>query len=164
MISTFSQSSSFILNDDHIIHHKIEFNVENKKYTLITSQYRIPIGDYSKSIPAGMIDENGKIILTVLKEFKEEINPDFKIKQKDFKFLYNGFLSSGGSDEKMDVYIIEKTITKKELKKYQGRITGSISENEEIKLEVKELEELKKSNDIKTRLSYWEYINKKGKK
>lgn len=132
-----------------------EDGTENK-FSVLTTQYRVPKGDFVTGLPAGMVE--GKVLQTLINEMKEEVAPDFEIKEEDFKFLYRGNTSEGVLDEDLDVYYIEKTVSFEELQKYNLKETGT-GETEEIVLSVVPFHTLREG-DIRTRLAYFEYLYK----
>ncbi|MFC1644847.1 NUDIX domain-containing protein [Patescibacteria group bacterium] len=119
---------------------------EGVKYTLLTSQSRIPIGAAAfLELPAGMIDDSGDFSGTAAKEIEEETGLVFNQDQlidvsPNQKPVY---LSPGGSDEFARFFITEKMlVSRKELDEMNGRITGAPGENERIKVRVILLDEL----------------------
>jgi 8-oxo-dGTP pyrophosphatase MutT (NUDIX family) len=124
------------------------------KYTILVEQYRPNVGKFKKGIPAGMIDEEGQVTSTAIKEIEEEVG-ELNIVEEDLQYLIEFSPSSGGCDENVILYAVEKDIDYDELMKFQDRITGSENENEVIKLDVLPLIDLENANKgSKTWTSY----------
>jgi len=130
-----------------------------EEYTILVEQYRHNIGKFSKGIPAGMIDQEGQVTSTAIKEIEEEVG-DLNIKEKDLKYLTEYFPSSGGCDEKMELYSASVFVEYNKLMNFQDRITGSEKENEEITLDVVKLNSLADFKaGTKANLAYSIFIN-----
>ena len=139
-------------------------NTTNKKgiderYSILVEQYRANVGRFAKGIPAGMIDTHGEVTSTAIQEIEEEVGK-LDIKEEELIFLTKYNPSSGGCDETMIIYAVEKTIDFDELMSFQDRITGCDSENEEITLDVVKFDELPNFGS-KAELSYNHFIQLK---
>lgn len=69
----------------------------------------MPIGKWIEEIPAGMIDEDGNFKGVAAKELEEETG--IKIELKELVDLGSIFPSSGGCDEEIFLYAINKTLS-----------------------------------------------------
>jgi ADP-sugar diphosphatase len=136
---------------------------DGKIYTVITKQARIATGVMNfEEIPAGMMDESGDFTGVASKELEQETG--IIINTTDLKELTkpesNGlYLSPGGCDEAMKLFLFSAKITTENLAKIHGKLTGEAHEGEKIELVVKELDEIKTLPDIKTVCAYHIYKN-----
>jgi len=123
---------------------------------VLTVQPRIAIGSLSfAELPAGMLDD-GTMTGTAANEIKEECGIDVRedelINMSELALgaqpltendraakglLGNGFYPSvGACDEHIPVFLCRKTVSREELKGWQGRLTGLRSEGEKITLKI----------------------------
>ncbi|KAF7716241.1 Uncharacterized protein PECH_008475 [Penicillium ucsense] len=146
---------------------------EKGKMALLTVQARIPAGSLTfTEIPAGMLDDSGTFAGGAAKEIEEETG--LKVKQDELvdmtalaaeisasssgdeplpKAMYP---SAGGSDEFIPIFLCEKRMSRGEIEKLQGKLTGLREHGEKITLKVVPLEDLWKEGlrDSKT-LAAW---------
>jgi len=132
-------------------------NDGENKWAVLTCQQRFPVGVYeSVEVPAGMMDDNGDFAGTAAREIEEETG--LIIKKEFLTFLEEIVVSGGGSDERIQLFACEISMSKEEVKKMHGKITGAIHENERIKLLIVPFNELPKHTaDPKTLLAYGFY-------
>ena len=81
--------------------------VDSKGRVALVSQYRPTIGQYTKEIPAGILDKNLSKIDTLLEELEEEC----EIKRTDIVHIYHKpfkeyYMITGSSDAKITLYAI----------------------------------------------------------
>ena len=131
-------------------------NKEKKQFSIMIEQYRANVGKFSKGIPAGMIDEEGQVTSTAIKEIEEEVG-ELNITEKDLVFVTKYAPSSGGCDENLSIYYAEVEVGYAELMSFQDRITGSESEKEVIKLDVIPFENIP-NYGIKAKVAFDKYI------
>ena len=149
----------------------IECKETGQKYTLLTKQARVPIGQELLEIPAGMLDGSGDFGGVAVKELREETG--ISISTKHLVNLSDGvcsvdpgkpkgiYLSPGGCDEFMTLYSYTTKMSLKEINGLKGKLTGEIHEGESIKLVVKRLDELPKIvPDAKSLAAYMLYMQK----
>lgn len=126
-------------------------------YVLLTKQPRVPIGDYSLEIPAGVIEDND-IKSTSVRELQEEAGID----SNSIRILAPNpiYLSPGGSDEQTHLFYLEVEVDDDILEKFQNKETGLRDKGELIELKVITFEEAKKIVfDAKSLLSFYLYEN-----
>lgn len=134
-----------------------------QKYSLMTVQPRIATGRFDfTEIPAGMLDGSGNFAGVAAKELDEEA--EIKIAQTDLVDLsaFGGhtkgfFVSPGGTDETLRLFLFEKEVTADELVKLNGKCTGVQGEGEQITLKIMPLDEIWKIADGKTCVAYLLY-------
>lgn len=141
----------------------------DKIYTVLTSQPRVPIGEYScEEIPAGMLDPLGDFVGNAARELKEETGLKFNTNQlinmtniayPEKKGIYP---SAGGCDEFICIFLANSTMDDEDIQKLQGIQTGVKEEGEKIKVKVIPYEELWKINDSKalSAITLYENIKK----
>ncbi|EGG23960.1 hypothetical protein DFA_06098 [Cavenderia fasciculata] len=131
----------------------------NKEYSLLTVQTRVPVGKFSYSeIPAGMLDGSGHFVGVAAKEMKEETGLEVsEEKLIDLTQLAYGnevegmYPSPGGCDEFIRLFLFRETLEQAKIDELKNKLTGCLSENESITLNVVPLEDLwKTSPDGKT--------------
>jgi ADP-sugar diphosphatase len=147
----------------------LECEETGQKYTLLTKQGRVPIGQELLEIPAGMLDGSGNFGGTAAKELKEEtgisistgdlVNLSDKICSGDPATPGGIYLSPGGCDEFMVLYAYTKKMPLSEIDKLHGKLTGELNEGESIRLVIKRLEELPRIvPDAKSLVAYMLYM------
>ena len=121
---------------------------------LVTKEYRVPIGDFEWSMPAGLIDGDEALELAAKRELKEETGLDLISVSSVSPFLYN---TSGMTDESTAVLF--------------GKASGNIAydgleESENIEaflMNVDEVQELlndsEKQFGAKAWLIFRQYVN-----
>jgi ADP-sugar diphosphatase len=146
--------SQLILQPDDV-----EEGSEKDKHVLLTVQPRIPAGSLCfPELPAGMLDDAGTFSGGAAKEIEEETG--LKIKEdelidltkltfgsedetKDGEKLQKAmYPSAGGCDEFVPVFLHQQRIPRKQLKDWQGKLTGLRDHGEKITLKVVRLENL----------------------
>lgn len=148
-------------------------NSGGKKYSLMTVQPRIATGRFDfAEIPAGMLDGSGNFAGVAAKELDEEA--EIKIASSEMIDLSavgghttGVFVSPGGTDETIRLFLYEKDVTADELAKLNGKCTGVQGEGEQITLKIMPLDEIWKIADAKTcvaYLLYQKYLESKGSK
>jgi ADP-sugar diphosphatase len=134
---------------------------EGKKYTVLTVQPRVPSGRFDfVEIPAGMLDGSGNFGGVAAKELQEELG--LTIPASDLIDLSalaghaRGFyVSPGGSDETIRLFVYEKSVTPEWLAEMNGKCTGLIEEGEQITLRVVPLDDsILNIDDGKTIVAY----------
>jgi ADP-sugar diphosphatase len=135
-------------------------SVRNKEddvelYSIVVEQYRANIGRQSIGLPAGMIDNDGQIFSTALKEMEEEVG-DLGIDESNINLLMEYYPSSGGCDEKMSILSVDIKMDYDTLMSYQNKITGAKDENEFIKTHVIKFIDLP-NYGTKAKLAFNEY-------
>lgn len=130
-----------------------------RRYVLMVRQPRLATGSFSfLEMPAGML-EGDKIWSAALKEMEQELGPDFRLTRKDLKVLRSPmYLSAGGCDERLGLYLHERNVTRTDLERYQGLATGCLEERERITLEVIPLSQLPKGPNASSVVAYHEYL------
>lgn len=133
---------------------------EGKEYTLLTVQPRVPTGSFAfTEVPAGMLDGSGNFAGVAAKELDEEAGIKITAAELIDLGAANGypngvFLSPGGSDETIRIFLYRKTVTAEELADLNGRCTGLATESEQITLKAAPLADLLKCPDAKTITAY----------
>lgn len=108
--------------------------VLNKEYLIVTKQFRVPAGKFLIEAPAGMLDESGDFKGVAAKEIEEECG--LHINTKDLKELGKIYSSPGGSDEEIQLFSIDVTLSDEQLKTILDKIHGEEHEGEQIELKV----------------------------
>ncbi|MEK7628078.1 MAG: NUDIX domain-containing protein [Patescibacteria group bacterium] len=109
--------------------------VDDKRYTVLTQQTRLPTGGMLCELPAGMVD-SGTFVGAAAKEIAEEVG--FVFREQDLIPLSREpiYLTPGLLDEAMQFFAIEHHLTQAELDDIVGRVTGVAEEGEVITLKV----------------------------
>lgn len=136
---------------------------EGKDYAVMTVQPRFCTGSFEfLEVPAGMLDGSGNFAGVAATEMKQELG--FEIKDGDLTSLSektgnpDGFyLSPGGSEETIRLFLYEKDVTREEMDAMEGRLGGELSEGEQITLKIVPFEDLWKVADAKTVVAYTLY-------
>lgn len=128
----------------------------DKKYVVLIEQLRIPSGGKLLEIPAGGKDENDdSFIDTIIREVSEEVgiwpNAD------SYNFLGLFYLSPGACNERMALFSCEFTLGSEEIKKLEGKLTGTPGEHTKVKLYPLEDFDRLPIKDAKTMLAYLLY-------
>lgn len=129
---------------------------EDAKHVILTLQPRIPAGSLSfAELPAGMLDDSGTFSGGAEKEIEEEtglkvpakelINPTElalpKGEGEGEEHLQRGmYPSPGGCDEFVPLFLWQKRIPRRQMKEWQGKLTGLRKEGEKITLMLSKLE------------------------
>lgn len=136
----------------------------DKKYVLLCSQIRFPVGHRCIEACAGMLDNvTGNITGVALKEVEEETG--FIINKDDNRLLTLGSIypSPGGCDEEIFLYAWTVEITEAEFLEKQTKIFGE-GEYESIKLEFYPYETFDETldniKDVKAECIWRRYLNK----
>lgn len=137
----------------------INKNNEKEKYSIMVEQYRANIGKFTKEIPAGMIDEEGQVISTAIKEIEEEVG-QLNITKENLTFITKYAPSAGGCDENISIYVAEIDIEYDTLMDFQDKITGAENENESIKLDVVKFKDIP-NYGMKAQIAYGGYLKKR---
>lgn len=139
------------------------FNCRRKRYAVMTRQPRFPTGDFQfLEVPAGMLDGSGNFAGVAAKEMHEELG--IEINEADLTELTAEagnpggiYLSPGGSDETIRIFLYERNVTQKEMDAMQGRLGGDPDEHEQITLTIVPFEDLWRVRDAKTVSAYTLY-------
>ncbi len=110
-----------------------------EKWVVLTRQARFPIGEASfTEIPAGMLDNTGKMKGQVLAKVQAEIEEEtgIKIDADMLRHLGEAYMSPGGSDELIYFYAIDLTLSHEEIMGLQGKHTGLREEREHIVVDI----------------------------
>jgi ADP-sugar diphosphatase len=140
------------------------FICEGKLYAVMTRQPRFPTGSFEfMEVPAGMLDGSGNFAGVAAKELHEELG--IVIAEADLFDLTAAagnpggiYLSPGGSEETIRLFLYEKEVTRAEMDAMQGRLGGCIEEGEQITLEIIPFDDLVKIPDAKTLAAYALYL------
>jgi len=146
---------------------------EGEEYTILTLQPRVPVGKFAfPGLPAGMLDGSGNFKSVATKELAEEA--EVIITEQDLfdataYFLQDrwqgNYPSAGGCDEFHRLFIYRKEISRDELDKLHGKLTGAVNENERIVLKVIRLDQLlyeTPSEAAVTLKTYYDELKKLG--
>src|SRR5690606_3999030 len=114
---------------------------EGEEYVVLVTQTSIPTAQpWFPSIPAGMLDQSGDFVGVAAKELAEEtgiiITKEKLIDMTKLAYQerYRGvFVSVGGTDEYVKLYLFRDTVEKQKLQELQGKLTGVKEENENIR-------------------------------
>jgi len=119
------------------------------RYVICTEQYRMPAGKKMIEIPAGMMDNNDNFVGVAAKEMTEETG--IIMNKTDLVELTSDlvFPSIGACDEGMKIMYYTKEVTAEYLEKLNGKLTGSVEENEVIQLKLIPYEDLYNISDMK---------------
>ncbi len=114
---------------------------EGREYVLLTSQARLPIGNFEyEETPAGMLDGSGHFAGVAAKEIQEETGLTIETKDLiDLTAMYTpnalgAYPSVGGSDEFIRLFLYRQSVTRETLNDLQGRLGGLREEGEKISL------------------------------
>jgi ADP-sugar diphosphatase len=123
---------------------------ENERWVIMTEQARIPAGSLSfMEIPAGMLDDKDNFAGAAAKEIMQETG--FKIPSAELTNLTTlalnkdsvsdplqsaTYLSPGGSDEFITIFLWEKVLDRQEIEALVGKATGVREEGEKIVLRI----------------------------
>ena len=146
---------------------------ETDKHVILALQPRVPAGSLSLiELPAGMIDDSGTFAGAAAKEIVEEtglevpaselvnltelVIPEVAEGQEEEKLQRAIYLSPGGSDEFLPLFLWQKRVPRGRLKEWEGKLTGLRDHGEKITLKIVRLEGLWKvgARDGKT-LAAW---------
>jgi len=139
------------------------FHCKGTDYAVMTVQPRFCTGSFEfLEIPAGMLDGSGNFAGVAAIEMKQELG--IIIAESDLTDLTTAvgnprgfYLSPGGSEETIRLFLYEKDVTDEEMSTMQGRLGGEISEGEQITLKIIPFEDLWKVADAKTVAAYTLY-------
>ena len=125
-------------------------NSDDEKHAILTLQPRIPAGSLSfAELPAGMLDDAGTFAGGAAKEIEEETGLQVPANElidmtqialssdtsKNEEHLQQGvYLSPGGCDEFMPIFLWQKRIPREQMKEWQGKLTGLRNHGEKITL------------------------------
>lgn len=122
---------------------------EGKPYLLLVRQPRFPIGEQaSLEIPAGILDWSGDYKKVALAELEEEAQ--IKVDESEIVDLtafwhgetVSGFAASCGLlDERIRLFLVEREVTREELRAMDGRDQTYTEEEEWIRTEILPYEE-----------------------
>lgn len=161
----------------------------DEEYVILTSQPRIPAGTFAfTEIPAGMLDDSGTFSGAAAKEIKEETGLEIEEeelidmtslamddKSEDSDEAFNAeevlqkavYPSPGGSDEFIPLFLVEKRMSRGEIRALQGKLTGLRDHGEKISLKIVLLKDAWKvaGRDAKTlaALYLYEKLQREGK-
>ena len=154
----------------------------DERLVILTEQPRLPAGSLAfLEIPAGMLDDKtneikGKAIEEIVEETgleprKEEIIDMTKLALGSSTFSEKNLASAmypspGGCDEYISLFLWEREMDLQEIESLKGKLTGKKTQNEMIRLHVRDYEDLWKegARDAKT-LAAWalyEGLNRSG--
>lgn len=147
---------------------------EGEEYVVLVTQTSIPTAQpWFPSIPAGMLDQSGDFVGVAAKELAEEtgiiITKEKLIDMTKLAYQerYRGvFVSVGGTDEYVKLYLFRDTVEKQKLQELQGKLTGVKEENENIRVEIVNYKDLwKHTSDVKALCAVllYENLKKEGK-
>jgi ADP-sugar diphosphatase len=124
-------------------------------YSLVVHQACFPVGlsDFV-SIPAGMLDNDGNFAGVAAREIKEETGQIIEADNLvEMGFCY---LSPGGSDEGLTVYLAQIEMSEEEVERLQKQTAGKLEEGELIVLEACKFEDLLNvaATDSKAHIAY----------
>lgn len=128
------------------------------KWTVLTRQSRFPAGKHKQmlEIPAGMLDRmTGEFKGVAAKELEEETG--LKVTEADyFNKLGEVYLSPGGSDEKIGLYVAVFHMSNQKIAELSSQVAGT-DEGENISLVVVPLHRIPRvaGNDAKTLVAYY---------
>ncbi|KAJ8555685.1 hypothetical protein K7X08_013181 [Anisodus acutangulus] len=117
---------------------------EGETYAVLTEQVRVPVGRLILELPAGMLDDDqGDIAGTAVREVVEEtgihLNVHDMVDLTAFLDSSTGgrvFLSPGGCDEEISLFIYRGNVSKEKIQHLQGKETGLRDHGELIKVHV----------------------------
>lgn len=117
---------------------------EDKTYTVLTEQARVPVGRPILELPAGMLDDNvGDVVGTAIREVEEEtgiqINLNDMVDLTSFLDPSTGckvIPSPGGCDEELNLFLYKGSVSADVIKQLQGKETGLREHGEMIKVHV----------------------------
>lgn len=137
---------------------------EGKEYVIIADQQRVP-ASLSKSfeIPAGMLDGHGDVKGVTITEIREEtglyIDKIDLVNLSELVMRYchptqpilspGMYPSPGGCDEKIVIFLYRCSMTKDQLNKLQGKLTGNKEEEEAITVRIMPYDYLWTTQDAK---------------
>ena len=128
-----------------------DFVLKYDYYIVLTSQARIPVGERGcLELCAGMLDGSGNIAFIASKEMKEELGIDIdseKLIPLTGAIYGDGigvYPSPGGCDEDIHLFAYCEEVSRVELEKYDGRLTGLREDGEKISLKLVKYEEAHK--------------------
>jgi ADP-sugar diphosphatase len=155
---------------------------QEEKHVLLTVQARIAAGGLRfVELPAGMVD-NGSFKGAAASEIEEELG--LKISEdelinlselalpetnegKEDSLPRGMFPSAGGCDEFIPIFLHEKRVPRRQLKKWTGKLTGLRDQGEKITLKLVKLEDLWRegARDAKALGAWalWDGLRRSGK-
>ena len=139
----------------------IENHDTGKKYIVLIEQLRIASGGKLLEIPAGGVEEGDDFLGTIVREVEEEVG--LSIPVEDFKYLGWHYPSPGACNEKIALYYSECVLTGNEIKKLEGKLTGTSGEHTKVRLCPMEDFEKLGIRDGKTLLAYLLYLKNAAK-
>lgn len=155
----------------------------DERYAVLTVQPRIAAGALAMvELPAGMVDD-GSFIGAAAKEIQEELGLEIREDEltslSDLARPTDGeegkgedlpvavYPSPGACDERIGIYVHEKTVPRDQLKEWSGKLTGLRDEGEKITLKLVPLKDLwrEASRDAKalSAVALWEGLRREGK-
>ena len=136
----------------------IKNNDTGRKYLVLIEQLRIASGGKLLEIPAGGVEENDDFLETIVREVYEEVG--ISIHAEDFNYLGWHYPSPGACNEKIALYYCERVLSDADIKKLEGKLTGTPGEHTKVRLyPLKDFEKLD-IHDGKTLLAYELYLRK----
>jgi 8-oxo-dGTP pyrophosphatase MutT (NUDIX family) len=135
----------------------------SEKFVLLTKQPRVPAGRFCIEALAGMVDNNtSNLAKAMFAELKEEAGIIISINDPGFINLGNPFWhSQGGSDEYIQPYALELTMSSSEISSKLGRLFGV--EDERIHLCIIPIDrfenELSLYGDAKAEICWYRYMS-----
>jgi len=158
---------------------------DSEEFVILATQPRISAGTLSFiEIPAGMLDDSGTFTGAAAKEIEEETG--LTIEENELidmtqltlqsgentenqeEVLQNAiYPSPGGSDEFIPLFLARKTMSRSEIDKMQGKLTGLRDHGEKISLKIVKLKDAWKvaGRDAKTlsALCMYDGLRREGK-
>ncbi|KAI8872548.1 hypothetical protein GQ42DRAFT_119244 [Ramicandelaber brevisporus] len=136
---------------------------DETEYVVLVKQPRMPVPDLGFwCIPAGMLDGSGQFASKAAEEVEEETG--ITINQEDLTDLvsliqnhtlksnnqeknpdlhgHGVWVSPGGTDETMQLFVTQRTVSQKEIDELKGRLAGLRDHGENITVDVVKLDEV----------------------
>jgi ADP-sugar diphosphatase len=110
----------------------------NKKYLMLTEQYRVPLGRRTTECPAGMMDDSKHFKGQAAIELEEEAG--IKIDPESLKELIEITPSGGACDEKITCFYTEIVKTEIEMREIESKLYGMHDHGEFINIRIVEFD------------------------
>ena len=133
----------FLRGDSVAILVLLECSESEKKFVVLVSQARMPVGKASFiELPAGMLDGKGNLTGKAVDEIKEELGMNITASELILLHKDKVALSPGGCNEHVIFYLVKKTLSRDEIDELNGKQTGVEAEGEHIRVVVVPIEEI----------------------